>query len=308
MPADYDTRHVTFGPFDRVRREAESYASAMAQAIPTSVDDITPEWLTGVLAESGVSPVAVIAVEATRIGEGVGFIGEIHRIALSYEDPATAIAAGAPASVVSKIPTQDPGGRMIGTMLRLYEKESGFYRYLAEDSPVHVPVCFYNGADVESQQWCLLLEDMSAYDIGDQLQPCGLGQARALIAAMARIHAQRSDGRADNLEWLPRIDDPSSSGMLAMYDDCLPVAMARCSHMVPEYMMDWGRRFAPHALSWVADYASQPGTVTHGDFRTDNIVFSPTAPLTDFAFLDWQLTRGVVPHDVEARRAIRRES
>lgn len=181
MPADYDTRHVTFGPFDRVRREAESYASAMAQAIPTSVDDITPEWLTGVLAESGVSPVAVIAVEATRIGEGVGFIGEIHRIALSYEDPATAIAAGAPASVVSKIPTQDPGGRMIGTMLRLYEKESGFYRYLAEDSPVHVPVCFYNGADVESQQWCLLLEDMSAYDVGINSSRAASGR-RALLS------------------------------------------------------------------------------------------------------------------------------
>ncbi len=262
----------------------------MTQAIPTRVEDMTPEWLSGVFAESGVSPVAVTAVEFSRIGEGVGFIGEIHRIALSYEDPVAAVAAGAPTSVVSKIPTQDPGGRMIGTMLRLYEKESGFYRHLAKDSPVRVPACFYNGADVDTQQWCLLLEDMHTYDVGDQLQPCSLEQARTLITAMAKIHARWSDGRADDLEWLPRIDDPSNSGMLAMYDDCLPIATARYGHMVPEYMLDWGQRFAPHALSWVADYASQPGTVTHGDFRTDNIVFSPTAPLADFAFLDWQLT------------------
>ncbi len=262
----------------------------MTHAIPASVEDITPEWLSGVFAESGVSPVAVTGVEISRIGEGVGFTGEIHRISLSYADPAAAFAAGAPASVVSKIPTRDPGGRMIGTMLRLYEKESGFYRHLAKHSPVRVPSCYYNGADVESQQWCLLLEDMHTYDVGDQLQPCSLEQARTLISAMARIHAQWSDGRADDLHWLPQIDDASNSGMVAMYDDCLPVATARYSHLVPEYMMEWGKRFSPHALSWVADYASQPRTVTHGDFRIDNIVFSPTAPLTDFAFLDWQLT------------------
>jgi hypothetical protein len=281
---------TTRGATSRRITAVETYASIMALPIPASVSDITPEWLTDAFAESGTSAVPVAAVNATRIGEGVGFIGEIHRIAITYTDPVAAAAAGAPSTVVSKIPTQDPGGRMIGTMLRLYEKESGFYRHLAKDSPVAVPACFYNGADVDNQQWCLLLEDMHAYEVGDQLQPCNLDQARTLISAMAKIHARWGDGRADELTWLPRIDDPSNSAMVAMYDDCLPIAMARYSHMVPEYMTEWGKRFAPHALKWVSDYASQPNTVTHGDFRTDNIVFSPTAPLTDFAFLDWQLT------------------
>jgi hypothetical protein len=71
----------------------------MSHRIPSSIADITPEWLTAVFTESGASPVAVTAVEVSRIGEGVGFTGEIHRIALSYEDEAAARAAGAPSAV-----------------------------------------------------------------------------------------------------------------------------------------------------------------------------------------------------------------
>ena len=84
--------------------------------VPVEAEDLTPEWLSGALAEGGLPGAVVSDVSATRIGEGVGFIGQIHRLELTYESQPD----GAPESVIAKMPTSDPGGRMIGTMMRLY--------------------------------------------------------------------------------------------------------------------------------------------------------------------------------------------
>lgn len=260
----------------------------MGVVVASEIEHLTPEWLTAALGEGGVEA-EVAAVSSSRIGEGVGFIGQLHRLQITYADPAAAGRAGAPPTLIAKMPTSDPGGRFMGTMLRLYEKESGFYRHLAHRTPLRVPKCFYNGAEPEAQQWCLLLEDMHTYHPGDQLVPRDLRETEMLVRAMARLHATWSGGRADELDWLPRIDDPSMTMMIPMFDDAVGPAMDRYGHLVPEEMHDWGPRFRPHAEAWVTDFASQPGTVIHGDYRTDNVVFSPTDP-DDFAVLDWQLT------------------
>ena len=179
---------------------------------------------------------------------------------------------------------------MVGTMMRLYEKESGFYGHLAADCPVRVPQCFYNGAEPEAQRWCLLLEDLGQWVVGDQLVGRDLAQTRTLVQTLARIHARWSDGRADEHSWLPPVDDPGTVGMLGMYEACLPATMERFGHLVPEHMLEWGQRFLPVAAEWLADFARQPSTINHGDYRTDNLVFSPVSPHDDFVLLDWQLT------------------
>jgi hypothetical protein len=257
-------------------------------AVPSDIGHLSADWLSATLAAAGIdAPVA--SMSSSRIGEGVGFIGQLHRLELSYADGAHAERIGAPPSVIAKMPTNDPGGKFIGTMLRLYEKESGFYRHLAERTPMRTARCFYNGVDEPAQSWCLLLEDLRAYEVGDQLTALDWTRTELLVRAMARLHATWSGGRADEHEWLPKVDDPSMTAMVAMFDDAIGPAMDRYGHLVPEHMHDWGPRFKPHALDWVADFAAQPGTIVHGDYRTDNIVFSRADP-DDFVALDWQLT------------------
>ena len=245
---------------------------------PVEVEDLTPEWLSDALGEGA----AVSSVGATRIGEGVGFIGQIHRLALTYEHRP----AGAPDTVIAKMPTSDPGGRMIGTMLRLYEKESGFYRHLVDDCPLTVPRCFHNSADPDAGNWCLLLEDLHGLTPGDQLTPRAHDEMLGEIEMLGRLHAAWSDGRADNHQWLPDLADPSSAGMMAMFDDAYPVTMERYSHVIPAHMHDWGPRWAPGAMDWVTGFAASPGTIIHGDYRTDNFMFGDNGSVT---VLDWQL-------------------
>ena len=246
--------------------------------VPVEVDDLSPEWLSAALGDG----VVVSGVESTRIGEGVGFIGQIHRLALTYDERPD----GAPDTVIAKMPTSDPGGRMIGTMLRLYEKESGFYQHLVDDCPLTVPHCFHNSADPEAGDWCLLLEDLGHLEAGDQLTLRTHDEMLTEIEMLGRLHAAWSDGRADAHQWLPDLADPSSAGMMAMFDDAYPVTMERYGHVIPEHMHDWGPRWAPGAMDWVADFAASPGTIIHGDYRTDNFMFGADGAAT---VLDWQL-------------------
>ena len=105
----------------------------MGIEVPSQVEDISADWLNRQFGLAGFAFPAVVEITSERIGEGVGFIGQLHRLTVSYADDAAATDGSAPTSLIAKMPTNDPGGRMLGTMMRLYEKESGFYGQLAAD-------------------------------------------------------------------------------------------------------------------------------------------------------------------------------
>jgi len=70
--------------------------------IPQRLEDLTPDWLTGVLRERGhLQGGHVSAVKLESIGDGVGFMGVIGRLGLSYEGDSE----GAPDSLIAKLPT-----------------------------------------------------------------------------------------------------------------------------------------------------------------------------------------------------------
>ena len=117
---------------------------------------MTPEWVTEALGPELLDGAQVTGVSITSLSEGVGFIGEVSKLVLTYDDRPDE----APEAVIAKIPIGDPGGRMIGTMMRLYERESIFYASMAHELQLRVPRSFYNGADTETGDFCLLLEDL----------------------------------------------------------------------------------------------------------------------------------------------------
>ena len=94
---------------------------------PRHVNEISPEWLTAVLRESGaLSDATVIGVEAKVIGEGVGFLSSVGRIRLRYDrnEPHT------PESVVVKIEPEMDNFRQIGDELHAFETRSQRWRDL----------------------------------------------------------------------------------------------------------------------------------------------------------------------------------
>ena len=71
---------------------------------PTTSSEVTPEWLTENLRASGVigSDVSVTKAVPDPVASGVGFMGEVAPIDLTYDGD-----TDAPTRMVAKIPTND---------------------------------------------------------------------------------------------------------------------------------------------------------------------------------------------------------
>ena len=72
--------------------------------IPKNIEEITTEWLSQALTESGVlNGNSVSSVKSDTIGEQ-GYMGILARLHLEYEQPDDSL----PATMIAKMPTEEP--------------------------------------------------------------------------------------------------------------------------------------------------------------------------------------------------------
>ncbi len=114
-------------------------ASPTVPAIPGGINELTAEWIELAL-QRDLPGCRVDSISVQRIGEGVGFLGELARVGISYDSNPN---DGGPASVIVKLPTNVPEPRAIGGGMGFYEREVGFYREFGEQAGPRVPKCYY---------------------------------------------------------------------------------------------------------------------------------------------------------------------
>ena len=250
---------------------------------PRQFADITPAWLTSVLREAGslhAASVTRIAVEP--IGVGVGFLGQLARLRLTYDRPE----AGAPASVIGKFPTLDPGGRQICQMFRFYEREVRFYRELAPHVPVRVARCWGSVMDVASDDYLILLEDLGALAMGDDAGGCTAPQAEVAIRSIAALHATWWDS-ADlaTLDWIPTSHAPVHQLAEPAYQQSLAPFLSLFGDHLSARMRATTEKMQTHVVEMQATLAVPPITLAHGDYRLDNLFFDGDR----VAAIDWQI-------------------
>ena len=151
---------------------------------------VTTEWLSGALGTN------VKSFEIEQIGVGVGLLGRLYRISLDCEK--------GPKSVVAKFPTLDEGARMnVVEPLRFYEKEIAFYNEAAKDVPISTATVYHAEFDSDSRDFCLLLEDLGARRMEDQIAGCPIADAETAVDALAEMHAHWWDSKTFP-SWLPK--------------------------------------------------------------------------------------------------------
>lgn len=243
----------------------------MAEA-PQSLDDVTAEWLADALG----SPIESIEVQPIAAGEG--FMGQLARVGLTSSDPTT------PWSVIVKLPTSDPGGRFIGEMMRVWEREHCFYRDIAPHMSIRVPTVYVNIAEPP----CLVLEDLAPAVVGDHVAGATLDQAERAVDVLARHHAEWFEHPLlASLEWMPGLDDPSVLTLKDTFAMGWPIFLERYSGDLPDRCLRWCERFVENIPEWITGHFNDPITMTHGDFRLDNLFFSHDGGV---AVIDWQLS------------------
>lgn len=272
--------------------------------------DLDAAWFTGLLRHHGRLEAGSV-VDVTSEPFGTGQMAESHRFRLTFDD-----AASGPASLVVKLPSQDPGSREFGATRGLYEAEVRFYKELAGAVQCAVPVALHS-AIAAGGDFTLVMDDLAPARVVDQIAGAEVDDVAAAVEELARLHAG-SWGWVELAErpWLRSI----VHGYVAVLDqaDAL-VAMfeEKFGDVVPAEDIDQLRALAAAVPEWTARL-QEVRCLWHQDFRLDNLLFDANGGRTRVAVVDWQtvgMANGVIdlPYllgsslTVERRRASERD-
>lgn len=238
---------------------------------PTSTAAIDPAWLTEALRDGGAisSDTVVTSVNVDNMGAGIGFMGEVGRLAVSYSGGV------GPSTVICKIPTQDANVRSLLGPARVFEREARFYLDVAPMLDV-VPKAHSVVADFATDDYVLVLQDLGRLRVGDQSIGVNAAEAHASVRALARFHSRfwRS-ADLDRIEWMPEINAEGMKIGSEIYRASLPGFLQVFAHAVEPDMVPIMERFADNVHQLLDRFAAMPTTIVHFDYRLDNLFFGP---------------------------------
>lgn len=255
-----------------------------ALALPLTVDEVTPAWLTVALGER-YPGVEVLDSAVSDVMEGSA---TKVRLRLTYNDAGSERAL--PETMVLKAGFNEMMRQLAGP---LYRNEVLFFLHAAPHLAVPLPRSYYAASDEDSGQSLLLLEDLDAAGstFGDIHVPLSPEAVRESLALLARVHAAFWD-RAD----IPPVSELKSGadGQRAVVDFLLSEEnWDRCADLgrfdtLPTRVRDRARVAA--AINGVLNApAAGPRCLVHGDAHLGNMYFdSDGGP----RFLDWQAAGG----------------
>ena len=236
-------------------------------------EGLTAAWLSSVLNTD------VRVRNSTRIGDGLVCMN----VRLSLESDGSV-----PASLIAKMPSPDPTSRATGIALRNYEREVCFYLEIAPTVDIRVARCYHAEWHSGSGDFVLLLEDLAPAEQGNQITGCDADQARTAVLELARLHGPRwNDPALDDIEWLSRRTANDSKQLAMLWSMFLPGFMACYGGYLSSDATDLISRFGEQIADWV-DGREPANTVTHGDYRLDNLMFGCPAGGAPIAAVDWQ--------------------
>ncbi|MFP6816046.1 MAG: phosphotransferase [Pseudomonadales bacterium] len=237
---------------------------------------VTSAWLTEVLQHGGVQA-TIASFQAANVGTGQ--VGQNVRFELDYQTGA------GPASIVGKFASADPTSRSTGIAQNNYLKEVRFYQELKPSLDVQTPAVLFAAIDPMSHDFCLIMEDLAPAVQGDQITGCNADQARLAISQAVRLHAPRwGDARLHDFEWLGQQTAETAAMGQQMYQHLFPGFVERYQSRLTQAHLNMAERLGANFAHWSNGYDG-PLTVTHGDFRLDNMLFGGRYPLT---IVDWQ--------------------
>jgi len=270
--------------------------------IPESASDVSEEWLTEKLHESGYlsEDNSVASIERDSHGAGLGYLSEIERIRISYlrQEP------DAPEVVIAKFPTSSEKSRALATLFDSYSREVLFYKELASSAQVAMPRCFWadiapetfserltgaivnllpqkivvgmldkllTGAGTSSRRSGLLLEDLSNDRVGDQVEGCNFEEAQAALRSLAKFQSTFWGRTFDDVPWINN-GAHQSHVQHGLFMKALPTYL--------EVFRDDIDEQTSKQLDWLIDNGATlleanntHATLNHGDFRLDNLFF-----------------------------------
>jgi hypothetical protein len=194
--------------------------------------------------------------------------------------------SAAPESFVVKL-SAPPGSeqRAAAQAWNAYEVEAMFYANLAPTLTADIPRCYWTGYEPGSGSYAVVLEDLGHLTAGDDVAGGNVDRAERALAEIALVHGPRwGDPALAGMTWLNRY--PTGQGGM-LYEEMSAAAdrleAAYADDLAPE-VIQLVHRFAELANRYDRKGFGGPRTISHGDFRDDNLMFGPDR----VCVVDWQ--------------------
>lgn len=250
--------------------------------IPANAAAISTEWLTAALRSTGAATGTVTAIVHEPVGVGVGLMGALGRLHVTYAD------GDGPSVIIAKFPADGEASRGVAELLGMYRKEVRFYEQLAKRAGISHPDVYFSALDDE-QNFIVLMSDLSGGRGVDQLEGCSIADARLAVSRLADLHASFwNDSEVESADWMGRLcDSPFPEGVVFSFQSSWGPAQELFADLLPSYIRALGDRFDVLLPRLMAALSTGPLTLSHGDFRIDNLFFNDETG--DLAVCDWQL-------------------
>lgn len=241
-------------------------------AIPHSPEDLSNGWFEQVFkAPSG----SLKGFTCKPVGTGQ--VAGSYRISLDWNGH------DGPARLVMKCASPDETSRATGGGMQLYLREVNWYRQLAPDCDVRCPNCYYADISEDGAWFVLLLEDCAPAEQGDQLAGAPEADVRAAVDEAVRLHSAFFND--SNLEAHFAAFNDNKELARELTKNCWAPFKERYEERLSQDIFDMGDAFIARYDSYI-DREPTHLTVSHNDFRIDNMLFGGTDGR--IVILDWQ--------------------
>ena len=248
--------------------------------IPNSVKEITVDWLNSVL------PADMQGIQDMQwedLGEGVGILGEVSRLHLTYRE-----GASGPKTIIAKCQSPAPENIFLCQAMGFYFREVNFYQKLTDTLPVKVPRCYYSDIANDGIPFVLLIQEISDISILDQIKGADVDSTKRVFSELAKLHAYYWESeKLYALDWLPPMNNDMYKGSSVLAAEKLPAFKQNWGDIVNSDVLDAVETFIPNYgsfLDWAVSQGNQ--TFTHTDCRCENYLFGQSSEIT---IIDFQL-------------------
>jgi hypothetical protein len=219
------------------------------------------------------------------LGLSSGYLSEIARMKLTYDDGAS----DAPASIIAKLPSQDEVTRALGSSLRLYDREVLFYQEIGDAAGIGVPACYFASMFPTGTRYVLLLEDLGRVSLSSRPSEYSMEQAAVALRALAAMHARWwNSEKLNDYPWLATL---TSNSLIITYEGKYRRAWngvkERLGHRLPQGVVEIGDLLLDRIPAVFRSSARGPETLAHGTFRPENIYFGNSGDPSQVLAASW---------------------
>lgn len=268
-------------------------------AHPTSANDITPAYLTALMAQAvpGVTIAEISTVEAKTYGEQ--FVSTAGRVVVDVR-----YGVGSPANLPTRLVIKVARG-VDKILAPFYENEVNFYNRVRPELDVETPRSFGAGFDAESSDFAIVLEDLNlrGATFPNVLSPVSLDSVRSILSQQAKLHARFWENPrlrpGGDLAWTGSHVEGKVSDLMMYGAEPLiqhEIDTVSFKREMVQRLRTTGPDLRNGTFALHRHQQTLPQTLVEGDMHIGNTYLLPDG---SGGLLDWQLTcRGHHMHDV----------